>query len=33
MVEVRNAYNTLVGKRERRDHLEDQGVDARTILK
>jgi hypothetical protein len=30
--QIRNAYNILVGKRERkRDHLEDPGIDGKII--
>jgi hypothetical protein len=29
--EVRNEYETLVGKLKGRDHLEDLGIDGRTI--
>jgi hypothetical protein len=32
MVQMRNACNILVGKRERRYHLEDVGVDGKIIL-
>jgi hypothetical protein len=28
-----DAYRVLVGKRERRDYLEDTGVDGRIIIK
>jgi hypothetical protein len=31
--ELRNAFNISVGKPERRDHFEDQGVAGRIILK
>jgi hypothetical protein len=31
MVEMRNAYILLVGKPEGRRHLEDVGVDGRTL--
>jgi hypothetical protein len=31
--ERRNAYRILVGKPEKKDHLEDQDVDGWTILK
>jgi hypothetical protein len=33
MGERRGAYRALVGKPERRNHLEDPGVDGRIILK
>jgi hypothetical protein len=33
MGERRGAYRVLVGKPERRNHLEDPGVDGRIILK
>jgi hypothetical protein len=33
MGERRNAYRLLVGKQKERDHLEDQDVIGRTILK
>jgi hypothetical protein len=33
MGDMRNAYDILVGKHERRDHLEDVGVDGKILLK
>jgi len=33
MGERRGVYRLLVGKPEERDHLEDPGVDGRTLLK
>jgi hypothetical protein len=32
MEEVRNEYNILVGTRKGRGHLEDLGVDGKTVL-
>jgi hypothetical protein len=32
MGEIRNAYNTLVGKPEGKNHLEDLGIDGKIIL-
>jgi hypothetical protein len=32
MVEMRNVYKILVRKPEGRDHLEDLGIDGKTIL-
>jgi hypothetical protein len=33
MGEVRNSYNSYVGKPEGKNHLEDLGVDGNIILK
>jgi hypothetical protein len=33
MGKIRNAYHILVGKHERREHLEDPDIDGRIILK
>jgi hypothetical protein len=33
MGEMKSAYKILVRKSERRDHLEDRGVEGRKILK
>jgi hypothetical protein len=33
MVRMRDARAVLIGKRERRDRLEDVGIDGRIILK
>ena len=33
MADRRGAYRVLVGKPEGRNHLEDLGIDGRTILK
>jgi hypothetical protein len=33
MGEKRGAYRLLVGRPEKRDHLEDQGVDGRITLR
>jgi hypothetical protein len=32
MGERRNTYNAFIGKPKKRDHVNDQGVDERTIL-
>jgi hypothetical protein len=32
MGEMRNAYSNLVGKPERKNHLEDLGIDGKIIL-
>jgi hypothetical protein len=33
MGEMKNAHKILIGKPERKNHSEDQGVDGRIILK